>query len=87
MADINLPEQWIGFAHPAQHGHYSEPKCRRHCESPNRQQAESQAKRREQRGQNQHPITAADLGWAVRRLVDRDDPWSVCGHCFLSSSS
>ena len=54
VTDINLPEQWIGFAHPAQNGHYSEPKCRRHCESPDRQQAESQAKRREQSGQNQH---------------------------------
>jgi hypothetical protein len=85
MTDINLPEQWIGFAHPAQNGHRSEPECCRKCESPDRQQAERQAKRREQSGQNQPPVATPDLGRAMRRLVDGDNPWSVCGHCVLAS--
>jgi hypothetical protein len=74
MTYTNLPEQWIGFAHPAQHGHRSEPECRRHCETPDRQQTESQAKRREQSGQNQPAVAPPDLGRAMRRLVDGHDP-------------
>jgi hypothetical protein len=66
VTNVNLPEQWIGLAHPVQNGHRSEPKCRRHRESPDRQQAESQAKRREQSGQNQPAIAAPDLGRAMR---------------------
>jgi hypothetical protein len=66
VTNINLPEQWIGFAHPAQDSYHSEPECRRHCKSPDAQEAESQAERCEQRGQNQHPITPPDLGRAMR---------------------